>query len=177
VDFLERPQLGKPFSASYDTLKSWTESGNREEKYFSGTARYTRLFTLAEAPLVEKRRAYLDLGFVGDIATVRCNGHEVGVLWKAPYTADITGFIKPGDNLLEVEVTNLWINRLIGDLQLPPGERKTSTNVLDTKWSAPLKEPDAGKHLRQSGLCGPVRIRFSRIYEIGQGHAPLRNTF
>jgi len=55
-------------------------------------------------------------GFVGDIATVRVNGREVGVLWKPPYKADITDFIKPGENLLEVEVTNQWINRLMGAL-------------------------------------------------------------
>lgn len=166
VDFLERSQLGKPFSATYDTLNSWTESGTREEKYFSGTARYIKSFTLDKAALAKERRAYLDLGFVGDIATVRLNDHEVGVFWKAPYTADITRFIKPGENHLEVEVTNLWVNRLIGDLKLPPTERKTSSSVLAHNVAGHLKKPDADRHLRKSGLIGPVEIRFSETYAL-----------
>ncbi len=162
VDFLERPQLGTPFSATYDTLKSWTESTHRPEKYFSGTARYTRSFTVPSAAIAADRHAYLDLGFVGDIATVRINGREVGILWKSPYIADVTGFLKPGDNLLEVEVTNQWVNRLVGDLKLPPAERKTYTNVN----LRILGEPDAEKHLRVSGLVGPVEIRYSQTHRL-----------
>ena len=161
VDFMERPQLGKPFSASYDMLKSWTDSENRTEKYFSGTARYTRVFTMDATATATDRRAYLDLGFVGDVATVRINGRVVGVLWKAPYAIEITGFMKAGENVLEVEVTNQWINRLIGDLKLPPAERRTFTNVLDAKRNDPLRKPDADKFLRRSGLLGPVEIRIS----------------
>jgi hypothetical protein len=174
VDFLERPQLGAPFSANYDTLKSWTESTNRAEKYFSGTARYTRSFSLDSATLAADRRAYLDLGFVGDIATVRINGHEVGILWKPPYLADVTRFLKPGDNLLEVEVINQWVNRLVGDLKLPKAERKTYTSVLDGPPPARkdprspyrLAEPDADKYLRVSGLIGPVEIRYSKTHRL-----------
>jgi hypothetical protein len=142
-------------------LKSWTDSENRTEKYFSGTARYTRVFTMDTTAIATDRRAYLDLGFVGDVATVRINGREVGVLWKAPYAIEITGFMKAGENVLEVEVTNQWINRLIGDLKLPPAERRTFTNVLDAKRNDPLRKPDADKFLRRSGLLGPVEIRIS----------------
>ncbi len=174
VDFLERPQLGKPFSSTYDTLQSWTESADRAEKYYSGTVRYTRSFTLDLAATAADGRAYLDLGFVGDIATVRLNGREVGVLWKAPYAADITGCLKPGENVLEVEVTNQWVNRLVGDLKLPPAERKTYTNVLDgppnprkdPRSPQRLGEPDADRYLRVSGLLGPVTIRRSHVYRL-----------
>jgi hypothetical protein len=168
VDFLERPQLGEPFTATYGALKSWTESAKRDEKYFSGTARYTRSFVLAAAAVSQNRRAYLDLGFVGDIATVRINGREVGVLWKPPYIADVTGFLKPDDNTLEVEVTNQWINRLVGDLKLPPDQRRTSTNALHpkNKHATRLKQPDSDKFLRASGLLGPVGIRFSVVHPI-----------
>jgi hypothetical protein len=174
VDFLERPQLGTPFSTTYDTLKSWTESSNRPEKYFSGTARYTRIFPLDPAALAADRRAYLDLGFVGDIATVRFNGCDAGILWKPPYLADVTAFLKPGDNLLEVEVTNQWVNRLVGDLKLPKAERKTYTSVLDGPAPARkdprspyrLADPDANQYLRASGLVGPVEIRFSQTHRL-----------
>jgi hypothetical protein len=163
IDFLEKPQLGEPFSATCGTLESWTYSANRTEKYFSGTARHTRTFPL-DAALAPERRAYLNLGFVGDVATVRVNGRDVGTLWKPPYLADVTGFLKPGDNRLEVDVTNQWVNRLIGDWQLPPSERKTSTNLMESKYSQRLKRPDAGLYLRASGLIGPVELRFSRIH-------------
>jgi hypothetical protein len=69
--------------------------------------------------------------------------------------------MKAGENVLEVEVTNQWINRLIGDLKLPPAERRTFTNVLDAKRNDPLRKPDADKFLRRSGLLGPVEIRIS----------------
>jgi hypothetical protein len=60
---------------------------------------------------------------------------------------EITGAIKPGDNALEIEVVNLWPNRLIGDGKLPVEQQRTRTN-MGTKKSAPLP----------SGLLGPVMI-------------------
>jgi len=166
VDLLERSQLGTPFSATYNVLKSWTTSENRAEKYFSGTARYTKAFSLSKDLSDEKLRAYLDLGYVGDVATIRLNGEKLGVLWKAPYIIDITDHVKPGENRLEVDVTNLWVNRLVGDQKLPPDQRKARSNLLRSKISSRLKREDADKNLRASGLIGPVRILFSRVYGV-----------
>lgn len=169
VDFLEIPGLGTPFAATYPTLDSWTNSDQRAEKYFSGTARYTTSFTLDPSDLAKNRRAYLDLGYVGDTASIRLNGRELGVLWKAPYLSEVTGSLKAGPNILEVAVTNLWINRLIGDLQLPRDERRTYTNVLEkpNKFTKRLFGPGGDNYLRTSGLIGPVKIRFSQLHEIG----------
>jgi hypothetical protein len=92
----------------------------------------------------------LDLGQVKEIAEVTVNGQPVGsVLWKAPYTADVTAALRPGRNRLEVRVTNLWVNRVIGDLQ--PGA---------TRRYAFLGYPQLHKDmpLRESGLLGPVRL-------------------
>ena len=114
-------------------------------------------------------KAYLNLGRVGDVATVRINGKEVGVYWKAPYIADITDYLVEGENALEVSVTNLWINRLVGDEKLPNDERKTNTNLRNIKGGYSFErfsKPDADKYLRYSGLMGPVKIQYSRIYEI-----------
>jgi hypothetical protein len=58
------------------------------------------------------------------------------------------------------------VNRLIGDEKLPIEERKTSTNLInDGGRYNKLRAADADKHLRFSGLMGPVKIRFSKIYE------------
>jgi hypothetical protein len=69
-------------------------------------------------------------------------------VWHPPYKLDVTGAVKPGENTLEVKVTNLWVNRLIGDQQ--PGAKKYTFTVMPTyKADAPL---------RPSGLLGPVRL-------------------
>ena len=166
VTFQEKPILGKPFSATFDNLISWTESDKHKIKYFSGTALYEKRFNIKKQN-ISNGRAYLNLGKLGDIATVKLNGEEVGVYWKPPYIADITDDIKEGVNKLEVSVTNLWINRLIGDEMLAPEERKTSTNLVNDKGRYDkLTKSDADKYLRYSGLMGPVKIQFSRIYDI-----------
>jgi hypothetical protein len=166
VTFQEKPLLGKPFSATFDSLISWTESDKHKIKYFSGTALYEKSFNINKHNNYNGR-AYLNLGKIGDIATVKLNGEEVGVYWKPPYIADITDYIKEGENRLEISVTNLWINRLIGDERLAPEERKTSTNLVNDKGRYDkLTKSDANQYLRYSGLMGPVQIQFSRIYDI-----------
>ncbi|MEX2569390.1 MAG: glycosylhydrolase-like jelly roll fold domain-containing protein [Cyclobacteriaceae bacterium] len=137
-------------------------------KYFSGTALYKNSFHIENNDM-SKNRAYLNLGKVGDIATVKLNGEEVGIYWKAPYISDITDYLKEGKNILEVSVTNLWVNRLIGDEKLPPEERKTETNLrnIEGRYSFErFAQPDGDKYLRYSGLMGPVKIQFSRIYDM-----------
>jgi len=53
------------------------------------------------------------------IAELEVNGKNLGILWKPPFAADITGAIQPGKNTVKIRVTNLWPNRLIGDEHLP----------------------------------------------------------
>ena len=93
----------------------------------------------------------LDLGEVHDLAEVLVNGEPVRILWKKPYQVDISGFVRPGENTLEVRVTNLWPNRLIRDAQLPESERITYT-------SYPFYGPD--EPLRPAGLMGPVVLYY-----------------
>jgi hypothetical protein len=81
------------------------------------------------------------------------NGRSEGVLWKAPYRIDLTDAVKVGANDLEIRVTNLWPNRMIGDKQ--PGASKITFATLD-----PYK---ADSPLLESGLLGPVRILTSRL--------------
>ena len=90
----------------------------------------------------------LDLGEVRELAEVIVNGKSAGILWKPPYRADLTGLTQPGANTLEVRVTNLWVNRLIGDAQ--PGAKPITFTALKTyRADAPL---------RPSGLLGPVTL-------------------
>lgn len=132
----------------FDKLCSYTESANDAVKYFSGTAIYTTQFQLHKS----KKKALkiiLDLGKVGNIAELSINGMPMGTLWKSPYLADITSAVHKGINHLEVKVTNLWVNRLIGDMQPNVKTKHTYTNYPFYKANSPLQP---------SGLLGPVVI-------------------
>lgn len=87
------------------------------------------------------------------MARVRVNGHEVGTLWKPAYTVAIGHVIQPGENTLEVEVVNTWLNRLVGDAQ--PGVEHPETFTTTTLWNA-------GTPLQSAGLLGPVVLRAAK---------------
>jgi hypothetical protein len=125
---------------------SWTTLPPHQ--HFSGTATYA---TTIQAP--KAKSTILRLTKLPTLATIRINGREAGILWCAPFEIDITRYLKPGANTLEIDVTNTWHNRLVGDANLPPPQRQTKTNVL-TSNSVSWK--DAG--LQPSGLLGPVQL-------------------
>jgi alpha-L-rhamnosidase/Glycosyl hydrolases family 2, sugar binding domain len=100
---------------SLDKLTSWSENADNDIKYFSGTATYNNTFKVAS--LNESAKYIVNLGDVKNIAEVIVNGKNVGTAWKKPFKLDISEAIKAGDNIIEVKVTNLWVNRLIGDAQ------------------------------------------------------------
>lgn len=145
------PEWGPADPVVFDSLKSWTEFKDPQIKYFSGTATYTKNFSF-DRKQIKGKKIVLDLGNVQDLAVVRINGHEFPVSWYAPYSVDITEYVRPGSNELSVDVVNLWPNRLIGDGKLDDSERKTRSNIK--KYDA----PDAERYLRVSGLLGPVSI-------------------
>lgn len=97
----------------------------------------------------EKNALLLDLGEVKEIVQLTFNGQNIGILWKKSFRVDIREFVKSGANQLEVSVTNLWNNRIVGDFQ--QGEKYTRTNMKN-KFSA--ESP-----LLTSGLLGPVIVR------------------
>ncbi|GAA4319446.1 hypothetical protein GCM10023149_18120 [Mucilaginibacter gynuensis] len=112
-------KMGAPASVMFPGLMSWTKSDIDGIKYYSGTAVYKKHVNLTDAMIGKDKMLELDLGSVRVMAEVTLNGHNLGVFWKAPFRVDITDAAKAGDNELEIRVTNLWINRLIGDAQLP----------------------------------------------------------
>jgi hypothetical protein len=143
------PRLGAPSQVRLDSLASWTTNADEGVKHFSGTATYTKSFEAAPAWFRPGAKLMLDLGTVKEIAEVSVNGQPAVLLWRPPYRADVTGALKPGANQLEIKVTNLWANRMIGDQLLPEDKRYTFSMFKPYRKDSPLLE---------SGLLGPVKI-------------------
>jgi len=132
---------------TFDRLEDWTERPEEGIKYYSGTATYRKKFDKPRG--TTGKRLYLNLGKVNYIAEVRLNGKNLGVVWCAPWRVEVTEGMRARDNELEIDVANLWPNRLIGDAGLPPEKRLTKTNVRTYK---------AGSPLLPSGLLGPLKL-------------------
>ncbi len=143
------PNWGAPPQVHLDELVSWTTSADPGVKYFSGTATYAKDVDLPAAWLRPGTKVVLDLGRVEEIAEVSVNARPLGLLWKRPFALDVTGALRPGANHLEVKVTNLWPNRMIGDLQPGAPRRYTFTDYKPYRTDSPLLE---------SGLLGPVTL-------------------
>lgn len=153
------PKWGGPDHYAMNELKSWIKLEEPGIKYYSGTAVYSKSFDLT-AKEIKGNQAILDLGNVQEMASIKINGKQLQVMWSAPFRYDITNFVKPGENKLEVEVVNMWPNRLIGDAKLPLEQRFTKTNI--NKFNG----PDGEKYLRESGLIGPVIFKFVNKYPL-----------
>ena len=162
-------------------LFDWTTSDNPQIKYFSGTAKYRTTFTCAADAAAD----VISLGDCnGQIAKVVLNGVDAGTVWCAPYEILLPpGAVRRGENTLEIEFTNVWANRLIGDEQEPPDcefvEQKAFKNAGGTylarfpDWfkNGLSARPSKGRKcftdwnyftkdskLVPSGLLGPVRF-------------------
>lgn len=144
-----QPDRGAPAKASFNKLISWSESSDPGIKYFSGTATYSQTFNAPADWFKPGARLWLDLGDVKNLAEVLVNGKALGVIWKTPFRVDVGDTLKVGANRLEVRVTNLWVNRLIGDQQ-PNVARKYTYTTQDFY--------QANSPLLPSGLLGPVRL-------------------
>ena len=130
------------------TLGSWTEVDGGAARHFSGTAIY-RNRIVAAPDWLQHDDLRLDFGRIGDLAEVFVNGGSAGTVWGEPWTVAIGPLLRPGVNAIEVRVTNLWVNRLIGDAQ-PGATRSTFTALPTYRADAPL---------RRAGLLAPVRVR------------------
>lgn len=157
------PKWGGPAQVVFNNLEDWTTRPEEGIKYYSGTAVYRKNFSFQKS----NKRYYLDLGEVKNLARVKLNGKDLGVLWTAPWRVEITSALQK-NNLLEIEVVNLWPNRLIGDSKLPDdgakngqwpawlieGKKRTSGRYTFTTYSP--YTPDSP--LLPSGMKGPVTI-------------------
>ena len=143
------PRWGGPRTVTFDSLVDWTQRLEPGIKYYSGTAEYDKTIDIPEGWARPGRVIALDLGGLESLANVTLNGHDLGCLWSPPYRTDVTGLLRPGPNTLQVRVTDTWVNRLIGDDGLPPGQRLTSTTQPFYSATDPLIP---------AGLFGPVTL-------------------
>jgi hypothetical protein len=161
--------FGAPSRVIFDTLTDWAVRKEQNIRYYSGIARYSISFNLPDSlQTIENKDLFIDLGKVKNLARVILNGTDLGIIWTPSCKVRINRAVKKKDNTLEIEVANLWINRLIGDENMPwdgieggrwpdwllnktprPGRRYTFTTYRYYKKDDPLVV---------SGLLGPVRI-------------------
>lgn len=139
---------GAPAEVRMDQLADWSTSDDPGVRYFSGRATYRARVRFGPQSFRPGTRTFVDLGDVRELANVKLNGRLVATAWHAPYRVEVTGGLLPGENVLEVEVANLWVNRLIGDKQ--PGATPIAY--------APQSPYRADGALRPSGLLGPVTL-------------------
>jgi hypothetical protein len=166
------PGWGAPTSITLEHLVSWPDYPDKGVRYFSGTATYAKDIDIPASQLGPRKSLILNLGEVKNLAQVKLNGTDLGILWKPPFRVELSSAAHPGANHLEIAVTNLWPNRIIGDLNLPN----------DIQWSGdkPAAWPEwllggkpsptgrltfytwrhfsPGDPLLPSGLIGPVTL-------------------
>jgi hypothetical protein len=157
------PEFGPEQPVVFKQLQAWDKHPDPAIKHFSGTATCQTTFDLASVP----SPLILDLGGVNVMAQVRLNGHDLGTLWKPPFRIDISKVAQPGVNQLEVTVTNLWVNRLIGDDHLPEFDRAVPDWLTagqpippgtPRKTFASFTHQKKSDRLLPSGLTGPVTL-------------------
>ncbi|MFZ4546353.1 MAG: glycosyl hydrolase [Bacteroidales bacterium] len=128
-------------------LQNLSTFTNDSIRYFSGAATYSNTFKMDK--LLEQNSIFISLDTVSVMAKISINGQYAGGVWTAPYKLDISKFVKKGMNDVKIEVVNTWVNRLIGDQQLPEPQRQTKLNVNPYNAQSPLQS---------SGLAGKITI-------------------
>ena len=130
---------GAPAQTTMRQLESLSRNPDEGIRHFAGTATYSRNFSVPVDRLGNGRRLYLDLGRVEVVAGITINGRDVGISWKEPYRVDITDAVHAGANTLEIKVSTLWVNRLIGDAALPEEGK-----FVDGDWAIGESKGDDG---------------------------------
>ena len=171
------PKWGGPDRpVSFAELEDWSRHPDPRVRFYSGTVRYRKTITIPGAEVSGRQRLLLDLGSLEVMARVWLNGKECGVAWKPPYLVDITAAARAGANRLEIDVVNLWINRMIGDEQLPEDSTWKDPETLTEwpEWFRSRNKRPSGRYtftscrhykkdapLVPSGLLGPVTLMAS----------------
>lgn len=152
--------MGGPQKVFFEDLSNWIDRPEEGIKYYSGTATYRKSFDLSFKK-GNGERVYLDLGDVKHISSVRFNNKDLGVLWCTPWRIDITDYVKETGNFVEIDVINLWANRVIGDWKLPKEQRFTRTHDVFRFDMLRASTP-----LTDAGLLGPVSILKEKVWDV-----------
>jgi hypothetical protein len=174
-----QPKLAKPFKKKLAALIDFSQDTDADVKYFSGTAVYKKTIKIEAGEIGKNKQIRLDLGELQNIAELEINGKNAGVLWYPPYKAEITPFLKEGENTITVYITNNWANRLIGDEQYPAdfewgadrGKEGRAMKAFPEWFIKQQPRPSQGRKafmiwhyfrkdspLYPAGLFGPVRL-------------------
>ncbi|MGJ8691815.1 MAG: glycosyl hydrolase [Thalassotalea sp.] len=124
-------------TTTFDTLINWKDASDKSIQSYSGIASYKKQFYISTESLTKDASVFLDLGKLSDTAQVFINGQEVGSVWIAPFTLEVSGYLKSGNNELVVNVASSWINRLITDEAYPD-----NSGIWDNKGNYVKQMPD-----------------------------------
>ena len=163
VRFTDR--MDAPLELTLHTLSSWTGQTHDAVKHYSGTATYAQDFVIPPLNVGQQYRVILELGAVHDLVEIWLNGQHLGVLWKPPFTLDITRAVRAGTNRLELAVTNTWHNRLSGDYGKAPEQRKSFV-MPALRLGKPWLPGGPGTELLPAGLLGPVLVRYAAVVRL-----------
>ncbi len=139
--------LGGPGQVMTTELTDWSQSADARIRYYSGTAVYRHTFCADS--LSRSKRQFLQFSRLESVARVTLNGKPVGTVWCSPWRLELTGYLQQGNNILQIEVANSLMNRMIGDASLPESQRITCACPLIAKPDDPLVP---------SGIFGPVYL-------------------
>jgi len=165
-----QPRRGAPDKLTFNALKDWSKHSDPGVKFFSGVATYRKSFfwNPAQSAIGNRQSAiFLNLGHVEVMARVKLNGKQVGTVWKAPFRVNVTDALRVGENRLEIEVANLWPNRLIGDAGLSKEQR-----VAWTTWNPFTKNTP----LLPSGLLGPIQLQVVKTNNLQSAIPTVNNS-
>jgi len=140
-------KMDAPAKVEFKSLSDWTANENKNIQYYGGTATYSLNFDWVGDGA---KKYFIDLGRVEKLASVRINGKSLGTVWCYPYRLEVSNVLKKGKNTLEVDVTNPWWNRIVGDLQ-DDNTKKHTWMTFPFEWAKVSP-------LQSAGLFGPVVI-------------------
>jgi len=146
-----------PDSIRLHELIDWSRSDKPGIRHYSGEAIYNSQVEIPDSYFSDDLQMLLDLGRVGNIATVLVNGQQLGNFWHHPMEIDVSGLLNPGINKLQISVTNTWRNRLIGDAAEPERARTWLSTDLGLTGE---------EELLPAGLMGPVTIKVQKIVSL-----------
>ncbi|MDE2042257.1 MAG: hypothetical protein KGJ05_04195, partial [Alphaproteobacteria bacterium] len=160
-----------------NALVPWSELPNR--KGMAGTAHYTTKLTLDQAPM----RARLSLGAVGGTAAIIVNRGPTQIVNPFTLEIEISRWLMPGSNSIEILVASPLNNRLIaehienigfkppegapgaggGPPPPPTAKAPADRDLVDgppgmTGMQPGAAPPGGPRHVQQNGLLGPVTL-------------------